>query len=48
MKEDLVSIIVPVYKAEQFLKDTIKTVEEQTYTNWEFIFINDCSPDNSV
>lgn len=48
MKEDLVSIIVPVYKAEKFLKDTIKTVEEQTYTNWELIFVNDCSPDNSV
>ena len=48
MKEDLVSIIVPVYKAEQFLKDTIKTVEKQTYTDWELIFINDCSPDNSV
>lgn len=48
MKEDLVSIIVPVYNAEQFLKDTIKIVEEQTYTNWELIFINDCSPDNSV
>ena len=48
MKKDLVSIIVPVYKAEQFLKDTIKTVEEQTYTNWELIFVNDCSPDNSV
>lgn len=48
MKEDLVSIIVPVYNAEQFLKDTIKTVEEQTYTEWELIFVNDCSPDNSV
>ena len=48
MKEDLVSIVVPVYKAEQFLKDTIKTVEEQTYTDWELIFVNDCSPDNSV
>lgn len=46
--EELVSIIVPVYKAEKFLKDTIKTVEEQTYTKWELIFVNDCSPDNSV
>lgn len=48
MKEGLVSIIIPVYKAEQFLKDTIKTVEEQTYINWELIFVNDCSPDNSI
>lgn len=48
MEKDLVSIIVPVYKAEQFLKDTIQTVTEQTYKNWELIFVNDCSPDNSV
>lgn len=48
MQEDLVSIIVPVYKAEKFLKDTIQTVQDQTYSNWELIFINDCSPDNSV
>lgn len=48
MEEDLISIVVPVYNAEQFLKDTIKTIEEQTYTNWELIFVNDCSPDKSV
>lgn len=48
MKEDLVSIVIPVYNSEKFLKDTIKTVEEQTYTNWELIFVDDCSKDNSV
>lgn len=48
MKKDLISIIIPVYNAERFLKDTIKTVEEQTYTNWELIFVNDCSKDKSA
>lgn len=48
MKKDLVSIIVPVYNAEKFLNDTIKTVENQTYKNWELILVNDCSSDNSV
>ena len=46
--KDLVSIVVPVYKAERFLEDTIKTVKDQTYDNWELLFVNDCTPDNSV
>ena len=48
MEVDLISIIIPVYNAENFLKDTIRTVEEQTYKNWELIFVNDCSSDKSV
>ena len=48
MEKELVSIIVPVYNAERFLEDTIKSVKNQTYSNWELIFVNDCSPDNSV
>lgn len=46
-KEELISIIVPVYNSEKFIKDTIKTVEEQTYENWELLLVNDCSTDNS-
>lgn len=49
MKEnsDLVSIIIPVYNSEKFIKETIKTVQNQTYKNWELILVNDCSTDNS-
>ena len=47
MEENLVSIVVPVYNSEKFLKETIKTVTEQTYKNWELILVNDCSTDNS-
>lgn len=47
MKKDLVSIIVPVYNAEKFLEDTILTVLNQSYTNWELLLINDCSTDSS-
>ncbi len=44
---DLVSIITPSYKSEKFIKRTIESVLNQTYTNWEMIIIDDCSPDNS-
>ena len=47
-KNELISIIVPVYNAEPFLTDTIKTAQDQTYKNWEMIFVDDCSKDNSV
>lgn len=45
---DLVSIIIPVYNSSKFISQTIKTVLDQTYANWELIFVNDCSSDNSV
>ena len=45
--EPLVSIIVPVYNAESFIADTVKTVLAQTYKNWELLLVNDCSSDNS-
>lgn len=50
MKEssDLVSIIIPVYNSEKFIDDTIKTVQNQTYKNWELILVNDCSTDNGI
>ena len=48
MENQLVSIITPVYNSEKFLEDTIKSIENQTYTNWEWILIDDCSTDKSV
>jgi O-antigen biosynthesis protein WbqP len=48
IKPSLVSIVVPVYNAQQFLDDTIQTVLNQTYNDWELLLINDCSTDKSV
>ncbi len=47
MKDELVSIIVPVFNAEKFIKDTIESVLSQTYNNWELLLVNDCSTDKS-
>lgn len=47
MKEDLVSIVVPVYNSEKFIKETVETVKAQDYQNWELLLVNDCSTDNS-
>lgn len=41
----MISIIIPVYKVEEFLDRCIKSVLNQSYTNWEMILIDDGSPD---
>ena len=43
----LVSIIVPCYKQAHFLSESLQSVLDQTYSNWECIIVNDGSPDNT-
>lgn len=42
----MISIIVPVYKVEKYLENCIKSIENQTFIEWELILVDDGSPDN--
>ncbi len=44
----LVSIVMPNYNSEKYVAETIKSVLDQTYENWELLFVDDCSTDNSL
>lgn len=43
-----VSIITPTYNSERFIEETITSILNQTYTNWELILIDDASTDKTV
>lgn len=45
---ELISVILPVYNGEKYLKESIESILNQTYTNFEFIIINDGSKDSSL
>lgn len=43
-----VSIIMGVYNGSKFIRDSIDSIINQTYKNWEFIICDDCSSDNTI
>jgi glycosyltransferase involved in cell wall biosynthesis len=47
-QENLVSIITPSYNSEEFISETINSIINQTYTNWELLITDDFSTDNTI
>ena len=44
----MISIIVPIYKAERYLRESLDSIVGQNYADWELILVDDASPDNSL
>lgn len=47
MEKGLVSIITPTYNCAQFIGETIRAIQAQSYDKWEMIIVDDCSTDNT-
>ena len=45
---EIVSIITPCYNSEKYIADTYNSIKSQSYKNWEWIIVDDCSSDKSV
>ena len=48
MKDNKISVIIPIYKVEAFIERCARSLMEQTIADVELIFVDDCSPDGSV
>lgn len=48
MDNQLVSIIMPVFNAQEFLQESIESVRNQSYPDWELLAVDDCSQDDSL
>lgn len=46
--EEFVSIIMPTYKCGGFIEESIRSVQAQSYQNWELIVVDDCSNDDTI
>lgn len=42
-----ISVIVPVYQAEKFLRDCVESVRRQTFSDWELLLVDDGCTDGS-
>jgi glycosyltransferase involved in cell wall biosynthesis len=47
-EQPLVSVVTPVHDGEEFLSECIESVLAQTYSNWEYTIVNNCSKDRTL
>lgn len=47
MTDRLVSVITPMYNAEKWIEETVRSVMAQSYEHWEMVIVDDCSTDRS-
>lgn len=45
---DLISIVLPTYNGEKYLRESLDSILAQSYTNWELIIVNDASSDSTL
>ena len=43
-----VSIVLPVYNGEKYLRESLDSILTQTFSDWELIIVNDCSTDHTL
>ena len=46
--ESLISIVLPIYNGEKYMRKSIDSVLAQTYANWELLIVDDGSTDNTA
>jgi glycosyltransferase involved in cell wall biosynthesis len=47
-QEPLISVLTPVFNGEDYLAECVESVLAQTYSNWEYIIVNNCSTDRTL
>lgn len=45
---ETISIVIPVYRLEKYIRETLECIEKQTYTDWEVVLVDDNGEDNSA
>lgn len=46
--QPLISVVLPTYNGERYIKESIESILKQTYMDWELIIVDDCSTDNTL